>query len=177
MKIIMRGSLILTVFLCLYGISSGVAVAEVNVNIGVFAPPPPLVIESPPAMAVVSGTPYVYFAPDITVGLFFYAGHWYRPYEGRWFRARSYRGPWKHMHHGSVPPALVRLPSDYRRIPPGHRGIPYGHMKRDWKSWERERHWDSRAVRHSGHPTRCERNEPRMRMGNGGRRDHGGPKR
>jgi hypothetical protein len=173
MKINMRKYLLLSVSLCVWAIVSGICIAEVNVNIGVFAPPPPLVIESPPPMAVVYGTPYVYYAPDISVGLFFYAGNWYRPHQGRWFRARSYRGPWAQIHHGSVPPVLVKLPPDYRHVPPGHKKIPYGHMKKNWKSWERDRHWDGRAGGPSGHRAGYGKKEHRAKSGNSHKNGNG----
>jgi len=161
--------LLLSVLFVFFAISSGTSIADVNVNIGVFAPPPPLVIESPPPMAVVVGTPYVYYAPDVPVGLFFYSGHWYRPHEGHWFRARSYRGPWSHIHPGSVPVVLVKLPPDYRKMPPGHQRIPYGQMKKNWKAWERDRHWGRGAVRPAGHTANYQKDKPGRGHG-----DHGG---
>ncbi len=164
--------LLLSAFFVFFVISSGTGIAEVNVNIGVFAPPPPLVIERPPAMAVVVGTPYVYFAPDLPAGLFFYAGNWYRPHEGHWFRARSYRGPWTHVQHGSIPPALMKLPPDYRKMPKAHQRIPYGQMKKNWKTWERDRRWGSGATRHKGFTANYQRGKPRT--GNASYRGRGG---
>ncbi len=154
--------LLLSTFFVIFVIASGTGFGEVNVNIGVFAPPPPLVIESPPPMAVVIGTPYVYYAPDVSMGLFFYSGYWYRPHEGHWFRARSYRGPWAHMRPGSVPAPLVKLPHGYRKMHPGHqKRIPYGQMKKNWKAWERDRRWGSKAARHSGFTANYQRGKPR----------------
>lgn len=164
-----RRPLLLPALFIIFVISSGTGFAEVNVNIGVFSPPPPLVIESPPPMAVVIGTPYVYYAPDVPVGLFFYSGHWYRSHEGHWFRARSYRGPWAHMHHGSVPAALVKLPPDYRKMPRGYQRIPYGQMKKHWTNWERDRRWGGGSARHSGSTANYQRGKPGR-----GHDDHGG---
>lgn len=164
-----RRPLFLPALFIIFVISSGTGFAEVNVNIGVFSPPPPLVIESPPPMAVVIGTPYVYYAPDVPVGLFFYSGHWYRSHEGHWFRARSYRGPWAHMHHGSVPAALVKLPPDYRKMPRGYQRIPYGQMKKHWTNWERDRRWGGGSARHSGSTANYQRGKPGR-----GHDDHGG---
>jgi hypothetical protein len=166
--------LLLSALFVFFAISSGTSFAEVNVNIGVFAPPPPVVIESPPVMAVVVGTPYVYYAPAVPVGLFFYYGNWYRPHEGHWFRARSYRGPWAHIPPGRVPAALAKIPPDYRTMSPGHQRIPYGQMNKHWKTWERDRRWGGGAARHSGFSANYQRSKPRT--GNASHRGrHGGP--
>ncbi len=115
--------------------------AEVNINIGVNAPLPALVIPAPPAVVVIPGT-YAYFAPDIDVDIFFFQGYWYRPYGGRWYRSSDYNGHWGHIPGDRVPPVLLNLPHDYRHMPSGHQRIPYGHLKNNWKTWERDRHWD-----------------------------------
>jgi len=115
--------------------------AEVNINIGVNAPLPALVISAPPAVVFIPGT-YAYFAPDIDVDIFFFQGYWYRPYGGRWYRASDYNGHWGHIGGDRVPSVLINLPHDYRHMPPGHQRIPYGHLKNNWKTWERDRHWD-----------------------------------
>lgn len=121
------------------GFTEAAARVDVNINIGT---PPPFVIPSPPPMVVIPGT-YVYAVPGIEVDILFFHGYWYRPYEGRWHRAKSYNGPWAYCAPSSVPRALVELPPDYRRIPPGHQHIPYGQLKKNWGKWERERYWAS----------------------------------
>ncbi len=113
--------------------------AEVNVNISV--PLPGLVIPAPPALVVVPGT-YVYYPPDVDVDIFFYHGYWYRPYRGGWYIANGYNGPWRTVGPRRVPRALVSLPPAYRRVSAGHERMPYGHVQRNWRTWERERHWD-----------------------------------
>lgn len=62
----------------------GTGEARADISIGIS--PPSLVISGPPEVAVIPGT-YVYFVPDAEADLFFYGGYWYRPPEGRWFRA------------------------------------------------------------------------------------------
>lgn len=122
--------------------------AETNINVGIkFPPPPPLVIPAPPPVIVVPDT-YVYFAPEVEADLLFYHGYWYRPYQGRWYRSGDYKGPWVYIVHEKVPTVLLRLPPDYRRVPPGHQRIPHGELKKNWRTWERERHWDKHK---SGH--------------------------
>ena len=116
----------------------GAAQVRVDVHIG---PPPPYRFAGPPPVVVIPGT-YVYMIPDIDTDVFFVSGYWYRPYEGRWFRARSYSGPWAYWPDSRVPRALLVLPPDYRRVPPGYRRIPQAEFRRNWAGWERDRHWN-----------------------------------
>ena len=106
------------------------------------APPlPPLLVPAPPPLVVIPGT-YVYFPPDVRDDLLFYHGYWYRPYQGKWYRAAHYNGPWGFVALRRVPRVLIDLPHGYRSIPPGHERIPYGRLKKNWKAWERDRHWE-----------------------------------
>ena len=141
----MKGKLFTVValsILSIYGlISPRENRAEVNVNIGVGLPG--LVIPAPPALIVIPGT-YVYYPPDVGVDIFFYHGYWYRPYQGRWFRSTEYNGPWGGVGIGRVPRVLRGLPPTYRHVPPGHERMPYGTVRKNWRAWERDRHWDRR---------------------------------
>lgn len=127
-------------------ILSGEAQAGVHLNVGINVGPPAYMFSAPPAVAYIPGT-YVYYAPDVNVDVLFYGGYWYRPYEGRWYRARGYNGPWVFIDGGRVPSPLLQLPPDYRRTVVVHERIPYGQLKKNWRHWERERYWD----RHAGH--------------------------
>lgn len=140
--LLVAGATVMASLFCLHPV-----LAEVNVNIGIGIPAaPPLVIPSPPPVVVIPNT-YVYFAPDVQVDLFFYRGYWYRPHQGRWYRAMDHNGPWNFIETVRVPSILVHLPSNYRHVAPGHERIPYGHLKKNWKTWEKERHWDKHEVR------------------------------
>ena len=137
-------SVLLGGFVCLIGTTHSIAGVDINIgapdlNIRI-GTPPPVVIQSPPPMAVIPGT-YVYMAPNVGVDILFYHGQWYRPHEGHWFSAPSYNGPWMHAAPGRVPRAILELPPGYRRLPPGHQRIPYEHVKGNWEKWEREKHW------------------------------------
>jgi hypothetical protein len=104
--------------------------------------PRPLMLERPPSVVHIPGT-YVYLIPGMDVDIFFYGGHWYRHHNNFWFRASIYDGSWFKVGAGNVPPRLHKLPRDYRRhLKPGSYHIPHGELKRHWKRWERERHWD-----------------------------------
>lgn len=115
--------------------------AEVSINVGIEVPPPPLVISAPPPVFVIPGT-YVYFAPDVAVDLFFYHGYWYRPYRGYWYRSTSYNGKWYHVAPNRVPSVVLNLPPHFRQVPAGHHHIPYVQLKKNWKTWEKERYWE-----------------------------------
>ena len=168
MRIKIAALVLCAVALCIL-LGPSISAAEVNVNIGVFAPPPVYRAPAPPPVIVIPGT-YVYRVPDIEVEILFYHGYWYRPYEGRWYRGSSYNGPWAYIAPPRVPRVIVELPPDYRRIPPGHTRIPYGQLKKNWRGWERDRYWENDREWREG---RREHGEER---GNGRWEDkHGGP--
>ncbi|MGE5299370.1 MAG: hypothetical protein ACM3MB_00210 [Acidobacteriota bacterium] len=127
--------------LVLTGLSSQGS-AGVNVNIGIDVPLPMIVLLSPPSMVVIPGS-YVYYAPGVDIDLLFYHGYWYRPNEGRWYRCRSYNGPWVYVARSRVPRALMDLPHDYRGISRGGRRIAYSQLRRNWGRCERNRYWDN----------------------------------
>ena len=134
-----------TTLLTLMGLSDRGS-AGVNVNVGISVPPPPpLVVPAPPPMFVIPRT-YVYFAPDVDVDVFFYQGYWYRPHQGHWYRSKSYNGKWVYLSPSKVPRAVINVPPDFRHVPPGHRHIPYGDVRKNWKTWERDKYWE----RHGG---------------------------
>jgi hypothetical protein len=117
------------------------AITNAEVNISVQAPLPPLVIPSPPGLVVIPNT-HVYYPPDLNVDIFFYHGFWYRPYrDGQWYRARHYNGPWGPIVINRVPRAVIAVPPGFRRGPI-HEQIPYGQLKKNWRGWERDPHWD-----------------------------------
>jgi hypothetical protein len=113
--------------------------AGVSVNINI--PLPGLVIGAPPVMMVIPGT-YAYFAPDVDADIFFYHGYWYRPYRGQWYLSAEYNGPWGSLALRSVPDVLLNLPPHYRQVPPYYGRLPYGMVRKNWRNWEEERHWD-----------------------------------
>jgi hypothetical protein len=147
---------------------------EVNVNIGIVAPPA-YVVPAPPPVVVIPRT-YVYYVPDIEVDILFYQGYWYRPYEGHWYRGRGYNGPWAYLAPAKVPQVLVQLPPYYRSVPPGHQRIPYGQFKKDWQKWGRDKHWNKDKDWQEGRwgePGKKGHEEPGRAYQGGG---HGGPK-
>jgi len=128
------------------------ASAELNLNIGINLPTAGIMVASSPDVVVISGT-YVYFMPESSEDVFFYHGYWYRPYKSRWYRSGDYNGGWVLISTNIVPPPVLAVPPGFRKVPPGHQKIPYGQLKKNWKSWEKERRWDrvSEARDHGDH--------------------------
>jgi hypothetical protein len=125
------------------------AKAQIGVSVNVNVPlPPPIVFAAPPEVVVLPET-NVYVVPDVEADIFFSGGWWWRPWQGRWYRSRYYDRGW--VFFRAAPPPF------YRRVPPGwrndyhqhrwrgqewkHERIPHGDMQRNWRGWERDRHW------------------------------------
>lgn len=145
------------------------AIAGVNINVGInIPPPPPLVIPAPPPLFVIPGT-YVYTAPEVNVDIFFYHGYWYRPYQGHWYRSGTYNGKWVYIVPEKVPRVLINLPPNYRHVPPGYRHIPYKEVRKNWKTWERNKYWE----KHGGKEWHGEKREHEEGHGRGHDEGHG----
>ena len=118
----------------LFGAVPSHAEVNLNVNIGL----PAVVVAGPLEMIPVQRS-MVYFAPTVEVDLFYYAGYWWTPNQGRWFRSRAYNGPWVIIAPRAVPVAVVRVPRDYRKIYAHEHRIPYGQLKKHYTNRDRER--------------------------------------
>ena len=68
-----------------------------------------------------------YFVPEIRDAVFFVDGAWYLHHGDRWYRGRSYNGPWVYIGRGNLPPRLDKLPRDYRSKIYRKQRVPYGH--------------------------------------------------
>ena len=103
----------------------GSAQAEVNVNIGINLP-------GPPVWAAVPGTP-IYYAPDTPADMFRYGHQYYVFTNGGWYVANGYNGPWMVVAPQFVPTPILRVPVRYYHVPPGH-----------WRAWRQEEppHWE-----------------------------------
>jgi hypothetical protein len=139
MKARMLGFVVVAVVsLMLAGVTSP---AHAGTRIGIGINLPVFTFAAPPPVVVIPGT-YAYFAPEADIDIVFYNGFWYRPYEGRWFRARGYNGPWGHIEGRRVPGVLRELPPDYRRTYRERPRIAYRDFHRNWRGWEKSRHWE-----------------------------------
>lgn len=130
-------------------VSAGSAMqSEAGVRVGINLPV--VRFDAPPEVVVIPGT-YVYMVPGIDVDVMFYQGYWWRPYEGQWYRSRDYKGQWRHVHPRSIPRGLRVLPGDYRnRLSAEHERIPHGHVQKNWRKWEKQKHWDKRNDQNRG---------------------------
>ena len=143
-------------FVALMGYPSKSA-AEVSVRIGINVPLPHVVLHAPPPVVVIPGT-YAYYAPDAGMEIFFYHGYWYRPHHGYWYRARGYNGPWINIRTARVPRVLRSLPPDFRRTVRQRERIRYVDFHKNWRMWEKEKHWDRHVYRHEVREVRHGRN-------------------
>lgn len=139
MKTKRLGLLVAVALLLVLSVFSSQSNAEVNVSVGINLPA--FRFPVPPPMVVIPGT-YAYFAPEADIDIVFFEGFWYRPYEGRWFRARGYNGPWRHIDHARVPRILMDLPHDYRHTYREHRRIDHRDFNRHWRSWGKNKYWE-----------------------------------
>ncbi len=116
--------------LLLVGGLFGPAPAHADVNIGIdVAPPPALVVASPPRLVTVPGSP-VFYGPSANYNLFVYAGRHYSLHGGTWFIAASSGSSWGIIATNRVPQPVLAVPATYYKIPPGQAKGPKG--KKNW---------------------------------------------
>jgi len=73
----------------------------------------------------------VYFVQRDDYDLYRYGRYWYFIEEGRWYRARSWKGPFLHIRTATVPRSVRGVPLKYRHNwngPPRH-AVARGHHK------------------------------------------------
>jgi hypothetical protein len=134
-------SLVVSLFF-IFGMLLVNASADVNINIGISAPPLIAFTAPPDVVVVPSDSSYVYMAAD-TPGVYFYDDYWYRFYGGHWFRATIYSGPWAYVTASLVPVVVVDIPPYYiHYLPRGYHRIHYRDLHSHWREWHRDRHWN-----------------------------------
>ena len=107
------------------GIPLGVAVAPAPVVVA----PQPVYVEQPPDMVVIPRS-NVYFAPGVSVDLFFYEDYWWNRRGDHWYRSTAYNGHWVPVGSRHVPAPVYRVPSDYRKVYAHGKRTPYGQWKK-----------------------------------------------
>ncbi len=114
---------------------------NVNVNLGIPVPvvvaPQPVYVEQPPEMVVIPRS-NVYFAPGVSVDLFFYDNRWWNRRGDRWYRASGYNGPWAAVGTRYVPAPVYRVPANYRTVYVHEKPMPYGQWKKTHGESRRE---------------------------------------
>jgi hypothetical protein len=118
-----------------------------SVHVRVSAPPP-IVFPAPPHLIMVPGSD-VYYAPDIEDEILYSRGYYWRPYEGRWYRARSHGGPWHHMDRRRVPRGVYGLPPGYRHDYNGGPRFHHGAVERQYRGGGRPQVSPSGGPRYS----------------------------
>lgn len=98
-----------------------------SVTIGNAPPPPVIVFEREPRLVIVPGSTVYVLRDPCDYDVFRYGVFWYAFHDGHWYRARSYRGPFKAVGARYVPTALGNVPAKYWRHP---HGGPPGQMKK-----------------------------------------------
>lgn len=116
---------------------------------------PSIYFQSRPRTVLVPST-RVYYVEDYDADIYRYGSYWYFIEEGRWYRARSYNGPFYHVRRASVPRYVLNVPPRYRRNwsgPPRHakahgyrrnRGEYRDNDRRDRDYDRRDRDYDRR---------------------------------
>jgi len=96
--------------------SKASARTDVSVDIRIGDPyrGPRIVFQREPDIVVVPGT-RVYYVRDYDYDLYRYGGFWYYNYDGGWYRARRYNGPFVYIGYRSVPREIAYVPVRYRR--------------------------------------------------------------
>jgi hypothetical protein len=128
--------------------------ANVNVNVGtpvgVAVAPAPVVVApqsvyvvDPPEMVVIPSS-NVYFAPGVSVDLFFYDNRWWNRRGDRWYRASDYNGPWVAVGPRYIPAPVYRVPADYRTVYVHEKRIPYGQWKKAHGKHKGDKHGNKR---------------------------------
>jgi len=124
-------------------ISKANARTDVSVDLRIGDPyrGPSLAFRSEPDIVVVPDT-RVYYVRDYDYDLYRYGSYWYYNYDGGWYRARRYNGPFVYVGYRSVPRAVAYIPVRYRRhwraYDEGPHGHAYGHYKQERRQRVRE---------------------------------------
>lgn len=105
---------------------------DVDFYFGIGIGIPPVRVVEPPPVFLIPQTP-VYYTPYFETPIFFYAGYWYRLFDGCWYRGVSYSGPWHYIHYTYVPSVIINLPSHYY-----HKHYYHKHKGYDRKGYEKK---------------------------------------
>jgi hypothetical protein len=92
-----------------------------QIGIGGAPPPPPVVVPAPPPVTFVpEGGVYVVHDPHVGYDEFVVGSYWYAFYGGYWYRAPSFRGPFRVVDVRVVPRGIFSVPAaHWRHYPPG----------------------------------------------------------
>jgi hypothetical protein len=108
--------------------------------------PAPRIVIAPPSAVYLAPWADVYFYNSGGTDLFFHAGAWWMTWEGRWYQAASWDGPWMYVAPGYLPRAFVRMPSHWRSQYKAWHRVPWNGRH----AWQHNpnRGWHRPAVMH-----------------------------
>ena len=98
---------------------------SINLHIGDRYRGPDLGFTSEPSLVAVQGDDGVYYAQDSDYDVYRYSNMWYMNYNGDWYRASNYSGPWLFVGYQSVPRNVYSVPTQYRRRWSNYRDTHY----------------------------------------------------
>ena len=102
----------------------------VSLSIGDAPPPPVIVVRQEPHVVYVPEA-RVYYVDDSRDDWFRVGTYWYIEREGYWYRASSYRGPYRVIEERYVPAGVWRVPAKHWKGGHPHGGPP-GQMKKGY---------------------------------------------
>ncbi len=105
------------------------ATGSITLRIGDPYRGPDLGFNGEPRLVMVPGGRGVYYTRDSDTDVYRYGNNWYMNYNGDWYRANSYDGPWAFVGYRSVPRDVYNVPTSYRRSWTDYRDRHY-----DWNS-------------------------------------------
>jgi hypothetical protein len=125
------------------------AMARISVHVSIPIPlPPPIIFPIPPVLVVIPETD-IYAVPDVQEDIFFSAGWWWRPWEGRWYRSQYYDRDWEY--YRGTPSFHKYIPLGWRNYYRNHQWkghqwdyqrVSHQDLQHNWRNWERNKHWE-----------------------------------
>jgi len=114
------------------GYGGGGTGVSISLHIGDRYNGPDLGFTSQPYLEAIPGGRGVSYVRDSDNDVYQYGGSWYMNYDGDWYRASSYSGPWTFVGYRSVPRDVYSVPTSYRRGWSDYRDQHY-----DWSNGDR----------------------------------------
>jgi len=149
--------------------------AGLDIQVGISLPPL-ILFSSPPVTVVLPGTD-VYAMPGVEVDIFFNEGWWWRPWNGHWYRSRSYDRDW--AYHPDAPAFYRDVPRGWRKNyrnrqwhgkPWRYHHIPQQQVERKWQGWKKDRYWEKQhnwGIQQSNPQPQGRGQNPRARQSHG----------
>jgi hypothetical protein len=111
--------------------------ASISLRIGDRYRGPRVYFESEPDVVLVPGYRDVYYVRDSDYDIYEVGDWWYYNYNGDWYRAHDYNGPYSFVSYRSVPRPIYNVPRRYRRHWRDYRDRHYHYS--GWRDRDRNR--------------------------------------